>query len=403
MSPTVFRRCSALTTSGVFLFLTLPFLGACQDPSGVGLDVLGEEGTDPAVSVVAADMVTTEEENEFTGGFARSITPTQTRVLVGAAIDPMLGDVSAFAYADIIAPETVPDGYFERPIIAATLRLVRNYVYGDSTVSVPLQLYQMDASWLPIGAPSDTTFDAGALLLETTVLAEDSVVALGLPASWISQYDEILQSDTVASAIDGFQIRLPDGVVPGAVMGFDTALSTLEVRTAQDTVDYPLFEVFSHIDRDDAAPPPTDRIVLRSGAGEALALTFPFVDFDNLPLANATLRLTVDPALLNEPGFARPIPASLSLFGRTESGDRLAILDASLNEASNSYSFTSATLTALVQEALIGDAIVDRFELSVTSSTASVDALPLIIGPEPLAGETDSRPRFALTVIPRPS
>lgn len=398
MSPTTLRRRSALAFSGAFVFLA-----GCQDPSGVGLEIIGEEGTDPDVNVVAADSVMSADEDDFTGGFGSGLSPVQSRVLVGAASDPLLGDVSAFAYVDFRPPDVIPEGFLDRTIVSASLRLVRDYVYGDSTVSVPIQLHQMDMSWLPIGAPSDSTFEAGELLVEATALAQDTVVTLSLPSSWVTQYDEILRTDSVASAIDGFQIRLPDGAVPGAVMGFDTARSTLQVRTAEDTVDYPLFEVFSHIERDEAPPPPPDRLILRAGASESVVLNFPFSDFEDLPLANATLRLSVDASLLDQSGFARALPQTISLFGRTEAGDRLAIGNAALDEDTNSYSFTSATLTAVIQEALLGSAIVEQFEISVAPSPVSLDALPLILGPEPLEGQPDTRPRFALTVIRPPS
>jgi len=400
MSPTTLRRCSALAVSGVFLLLPVLFLGACQDPSGVGLDVIGEEGADPRVSVLAADTVMLDDEADITGGFANTVSPTQNRILVGGAMDALLGDASAFAYLDVFTPGEIPEGFRDRTIISATLRLVRDYVYGDSMVSVPLELHRMDSDWSPIGAPADTSFDAGALLVEATVAAMDTVVALDLPASWVSEYDAILRSDTLAASLDGFQLRLPDGVVPGAVMGFNTMQSSLRVMTAQDTVDYPLFEVFTHIERGAAAPPPADRVVLRDGAGEALALTFSFSDFERLPLANAIVRLSVDPALLDEPGFARSLPETIVLFGRTEADERVAILNAGLDETTNSYSFSSATLTAVVQEALLERSIFERFEISVLSSSASLDALPLIIGPEPAENEADTRPRMALTLIP---
>ncbi len=397
MSLTILRR-TALALSGAFIFLA-----ACQDPSGVGLDVIGEEAADPNVSVVSTDMVSLADQDNLTGGFASGLSPVQSRVLVGAATDPLLGDVSAFAYVDFVPPSSIPDGFLERVIVSASLRLVRDYVYGDSTAMVPIQLHQMDMAWLPIGAPSDSTFEAGAILVEQTVLAQDSVVALTLPNSWVTQFNEILRSDSVASAIDGFQVRLPGGSMPGAVMGFNAALSTLRVLTAEDTVDYPLFEVFSHIERGDAAPPPDNRLFLRAGASETVVLTFPFEEFEDLPLANATLRLTVDPTLLDQPGFARSLPQTISLFGRTEDDDRLSIVNATLDEETNSYAFVSATLTAIIQEALLGSAIVEQFEISIAPSPASLDALPLILGPVPQEGQPDTRPRFALTVIPRPS
>ncbi|MCH7976529.1 MAG: hypothetical protein IIC18_08260, partial [Bacteroidetes bacterium] len=101
-----------------------------------------------------------------------------------------------------------------------------------------------------------------------------------------------------------------------------------------------------------------------------------------------------------EPGFARALPETIVLFGRTEAGERVAILNTDLDETTNSYSFSSATLTAVIQEALLERSIFERFEISVLSSSASLDAIPLIIGPEPAENEADTRPRVALTLVP---
>src|SRR5690606_12069496 len=118
------------------LLAAAAWLSACQDPSGVGLDLIDEEGTGPNVVVVAADSVGAGSEEDITGGFATSA-PFQTRLLVGAARDPLLGDVRADAYFDFIPSTTVPEDFFDDPIVGAELRLFRDYVYGDSTAALP--------------------------------------------------------------------------------------------------------------------------------------------------------------------------------------------------------------------------------------------------------------------------
>lgn len=384
--------------TGVFLLLA-----ACQDPSGVGLDVIGEEGTDPNVTVVAVNSILLDEQDDLTGGLGGGLSPVQSRVLVGATPDALLGDVSANAFVDFRPSDTIPDGFQDRTIISASLRLVRDYVYGDSMASLPLELYRMDTDWSPINAPSDSTFDVGAQLATQTVAAADSVVMIGLPSAWVTEFDETLRSDSATSAIDGFHLRLMDGANPGVVVGYDTNASVLRLITAEDTVDYPLAEVFTHLERGEGAVPPPDRIVLRDGADETVAFIFPLEEFDGVGLANAAIRFTVDPSYIEEPGFARSLPMRLLLFGRDEDDVRTALADAALDEDTNTFSFSSSVLTTVIQQAFVGNVVYDRYEIAIPSSPVRLDAIPIILGPPPVEGEPDRRPRIALTFIPLPS
>ncbi len=398
ISPTHLRRRIAFAVPCVLLLLA-----ACQDPSGVGLNVIGEEGTDPNVIVVAVDTILIDEQDDLTGGLGGGLSPIQTRVLVGATPDALLGDVSANAYIDFRPPDTIPDGFRDRTIVSASLRLVRDYVYGDSTVMMPLELYRIDEEWSPVDAPSDTTFEIGAQLATLSIMAADSVVAINLPAAWVTEFDETLRSDSAITAIDGFQLRLMDGAIPGAVVGYDTNESTLRVITAEDTVDYPLAEVFTHLERGEGAIPPPDRIVLRDGANETVAFTFPLEDFEGVGLANATIRFSVDPSYLDEAGFTRRIPTRMLFYGRNSEGARTPLADASLDEDTNTFSFSSSVLTTIIQQALVGNVVYDRFEITIPSSPVRLEAIPIILGPPPAEGEADRRPRIALTFIPLPT
>lgn len=381
------------------LLLASGLLTACQDPSAVGLELIGEEGGDPNVTVLAADSVALAPQEDVTGGFADGLSPVQTRTLVGAAMDPLLGDVEAEAYFDIRPPATVPEGFRERTILTATLRLVRDYVYGDSTASLPLALDGMAEAWTPIGAAADTSFEAGDEIATYTQTASDTLFALALPSSWVAANDALLRSDSVGNAFDGFRLRVPEGAMPGAVVGFNGTLSRLRVTTAEDTVDYPISQVFTRIERGAAPAPPPDRLFLRDGDGQTVLLTFDFDAIRSLGLANATLRLNTDPALVADGSFARSLPERLSLYGRTPEDERILILTAERSDE-DTYTFTSPALTAALQEELLGDGLFARFELSVASNPVTLDVLPLVLGPAPLPGEVNPRPRLALTVIP---
>lgn len=387
--------------SVVVLFSTVLLLSACQDPSGVGLELIGEEGQDPNVVVIAADTVLLGEADEITGGFGDGSSPAQGRVLVGTVTDPLFGDASAEAYLDVGPPASVPNGFRDRTITSATLRLARDYVYGDSTQTLSLALYQMARDWDPTGAQPDTSFEVGALLDTFEIAASDSLLELDLPSSWVDANDEFLRSDTVLTAVDGFQLRLADGTMTNAIIGFATQDSELRLATAEDTVSYSLREVFTHIERGAASMPPPDILFVRDGIPEVAVLTFDYEALEGLALARGLVRLNVDPdALESSSSFARSLPETLALFGITETDARFGIATAAFSEETNSYMFANSSLTSILQDVLLGNQLFERFEIESADSPASLAVLPLVLGPPPGEGESDTRPRVALTVIP---
>jgi hypothetical protein len=381
--------------------LALGLLAACQDPSGVGLGLIDEEGGDPSLVLLLPEDLTLGDREDVTGGYADGTLPTQERILVGAVMDPDFGDVEAHAYLDVRPPTVVPSGFTERTITSATLRLARDYVYGDSTATLALALYEITADeWNPVGAGADTTFAVGDLLDTYDVSASDTLSTLRLPEAWVDANDELLRSDSALAAINGFQLRLDDGAAGGAVVGFDALRSTLRLTTSEDTVDYPLREVFTHVERGDAPPPSDDVLVLREGAGEALRFTLPFDSLSDVAVARASFRLTVDPDLLDAGTLARALPPELVLLGVTDADVRLSLATAEFDASSDTYSFTSGSLASAVQDAVLGSSIFEHYEIEPVRNPATVGVLPVVVGPAPGTGEDERRPRLVLTVVP---
>jgi hypothetical protein len=387
---------------GLIAALGTLLVAACQDPSGVGLGLIGEEGNDPNAAVVLPDSLWIAASDDVTGGFANGALPDQDRVLAGAVTDPVFGDVRADAYLDVQPPATVPSGFRDRTITSATLRLVRSSIYGDSTAMLDFALHEVAASWSPLNAKSDTTFAVGDLLATYDVPASsaDSVVALALPASWVSENDELLRSDSVTTALDGFRLSLEEGAFGGAVLGFDALESRLRLTTEEDTVDYFLREVFTHVERGPAGPALPDRVYLRDGAGEALAFSFPFGAVGEVAVARAVFRLHVDHDVLDDGMLARSLPEELTLTAVTEDSLRLTLATASFDEDASAYSFTSTTLNQVIQDAVLGSDLFVRYEVTPARTPASVDVVPVVTGPAPGEGEAERRPRLVLTVIP---
>lgn len=391
---------AGVRASSLLALAALALFAACQDPSGVGLGLIDEEGGDPNRAILLSDSLSITDGEDVTGGFAVEGDPfEQERVLVGAATDPDFGDVRAEAYFDIRQPVT-PSGFADQPLTSATLRLARDYVYGDSAAALALALYEVAASWNPVGAEADTAFAVGDRIAAYDVTGSDTLFALALPDDWVSANGALLQSDSVQTAFDGFQLRLDDGALGGAVVGFATEESVLRLTTAEDTVEYALREVFTHIERSLAPFAPTDALVLRDGTGEGLSFTLPPDTLGDVAVARATFRLAADASLLDRGGLTRALPPALALRGITASGGRTVLATTELNEADATYTFSSRTLADVIQDAVLGVATFVRYEIAPFTSPATVGVLPVVTGPVPGQGEAERRPRFELTIVP---
>jgi hypothetical protein len=403
ISPIAHRR----TALGAGLFAAAIALGACQDPSGVGLGLVDEDGGIPGGVVVAADSVTLDTAGEpATGGFGTPGSPIQpqNRILVGRVEDPIAGTTEAVAYFDVRAPAAIPSGFRDRGITSATLRLARAYLYGDTTATLRLSLSEVASNWSPLGIPADTGFVTGPALVTQDFVAADTLFEIPLPAAWVTANDLDLRSDSSASAIDGFQLRI-DGPapLPGVIIGIQTSdetdvLSALRLTTDRDTVDFPLYEVFTSITRADSIQSPPDRLLLRAGLNEVVSFSFDLDGLDTLAVAGAAVLLEVDRSLTDTPGFTRPVPSELALFGVREDSSRALLARARLeDDEDESYRFTSAPLTSAIQRGVLGEAEFVRFEAAPPSAPLSVDVLPVILGP---AGPIeDRRPRLVVTAI----
>jgi len=395
------------TLRGAALIVSAAALGACQDPSGVGLGLIGEDGGLPGATVLAADSVVLSTAGEpATGGYGTpgSALQPQNRILVGRVEDPLVGGAEAVAYLDVRAPSSLPDGFRDRPITSATLRLTRSYVYGDSLATLRLALSEVAAGWAPVALPADTGFVTGPALVTQDVAAADTLVQFALPPEWVAINDADLRSDSSASAFDGFQLRV-DGAppLPGVIVGFQTSndsdvLSSLRITNSRDTVDFPVYEVYTSLTRSAPAMPPPDRLLLRAGLNEAIVLGFDYSALASLAVAGATLRLDADASVVETPGFHRPLPPELALFAVREDSSR-AFLARGLRSGEDVYSFTSNSLTSVIQREVLGESDFVRFEVGAPSSPVSLDVLPVYLGPPPATPAEDRRPRLVVTAI----
>ena len=383
-------------------------LSACQDPAGVGLGLIDEEQLDPNVRTVPATGLAATPDTSTAIGIAAATGSAQSRVLAGRVADPVFGDVRSVAYVDFLQPSSLDADAEADDVREAWLVLDRSYVYGDTTAALPLELREIQGAWSadPTYA-ADTLFATGDLLSTTDVVIADTLRRFDLPASWVQANAALLvgDRDAFSDTFEGFALDVPAGfaAAPGVVFGFNTFQSEgsgLRVVVDEDTLLYPLSEVFSSIAVSPPTMAPTDALAVRAGRGAGVRFDADFAAIGPTPLARAALRLPVEASLAQEGTFVRPLPTLSRLVGiRTVDGDEVATpLGNVAYDGDGDLRVLDATdLTDAVQALLLDPTgAFERYELRPLSGTVSLDIYPVTLPTDPAS---DAPPRFTLTVV----
>ena len=379
---------------------------ACEDPSNVGLGLIGEGG-EPVLERVDATRLDTTARRDVTGN-------TQ-RLLAGTVADPLLGTITAEGFLDVlnVSGDNVAS-FRDTMLTSATLQLVPDYVYGDTTREVTLTLFEMPEEFNATSAFGDTTLTAGEAITTFSFRPTDSLVTVPLPETWIAENDTTLRSTSVASGFHGFKLAS----VPGsgsAVVGFDRSETVLEAIAGADTVFFGQssgntvgFKSLTSLSREGEPTLLTDRTVLQDGVGPGVRLDFRdnLEDSDLLGEALNRAEVVVYADLLtlqqNTPaGFVRPPIEPVELVGVDEDGNVPRLPDGSpllsilaeIDEEGR-LRFSSNVLRVLIQEVLLGrDNDIDHFELQAPPALTSIS--PLFLFP---VGSGDTTPQVQLTI-----
>lgn len=319
----------AVFVGGAALFL----LSACSDSSDVGLGVGSEsfEGGTPQTSTIPAELDTTTEPS-VTG---REFTPTLTgetgtwRFLVGRVDDPVGGVIKAEGYFDIASPSSIPDriANAEADSVSAQLRLVTNYVHGDTATTVDVEVLTLSEEADMNRARSDTSFPTGSVATDAPapIAPNDSLVTIDLSDQWVADNLPALQ-DT-SEEFHGF--KLTTGDAEEAVVGFSSSSATLRLLHEGDStnVDYSSFSSFTHIERKGTPPSSPEHVVLQDGIGVGLELTLntdSLEVYQNDPLNRAEIFVPIDTFALQAnargPTFVRPLPKDYRLIAPRADG-----------------------------------------------------------------------------------
>jgi hypothetical protein len=382
------------------LVLGVLMIAACEDPSGVGLNVIDFGETDPRSRTVVAEaeMDSLVDATGFvrpqTGGFPE-------RVIAGRVEDPLFGTVEATAYIDVARPLNIEPGFFVVGVLGAFLSLEADYVYGDTLSVATFDVFEVQDNWNPLEFRSDTTLAVKETLLATFEIgAADTLVQVPLNADWVTDMDGVFRGDDFETQFHGFQIRPRDSnTLARGFRGTSNLrlISNFRPDTEADTVSFVAAEIATSVQRDrQSVHTPPELFPLQDGTGEGLHLTLRLDTLDYRAISAGFIRVEADTLLLKQyspPNFVRPIAQRLAIFGMSE-GPPLQIAEAVLDRSKGAYIFSSSLLTVILQDMALDRSRFETLAIGFPRSPSTLSVAPIVTSP--LAAP----PRAVVIVVP---
>ncbi len=389
------------------LALAALLFAACDDPSNVGLGLVGDEGSSPTIARTGLPL-TPLDRIERTGNADQS--------LAGTTADPILGTITAAAYLDFGAPRVLNanstvEGFRSTAVSGVTLDLPISYRYGDTLSTVRYALRSIDTPFNAVSAPSDTSFAAGEVITTFEASASASVVTVTLPDEWVARLDTTLRGDSFLDSFNGFYVEPLSG---NAVLGFrqfsptSQSLVALTARSAADTVRFVANAGATTISRSNAPPLAQGNVLVQDGFRHALTVDLSdsslIRTYRNVGLARIAVELPTLSVLESTGSYVRPsaLP-SLELVALTATdadvvNGGVLLLQVRPELIDGTLRFSSPRLQQLLQRTLLGDT--QCFDTAATNCFGRLGfrftPASNTIGAFVLTGEA----RAALTIIP---
>ena len=359
-------------------------LAGCDDPSAVGIGIIGDRGGEPVVEVFDAQSYSSVE--------TQSITGQAQRFLAGHVADDLLGTIRANAYIDVV-PSVIPTNFRDGSVRHAELLFVRDYVFGDTTGTVTVNIYDMPAEWDAVNAPSDTTFPTGALITTQSFSLQDSTVTLPLPSDWVVRNDTTLRSTHFNNVFHGFFIEATSGAGVG---GFASSGARLVAVTQSDSASFGLSRVVTNVERLSDPVHPANVLPVQAVTGPGVQLEFDFSDFrTDFSLNRAMVRVEEDSLVSQSilpPNYHRPRARDISLFAHFPGGGR-SLIETVGRRDDGTFVFQSNTLQSLLNSYLQNFIDIESFEIRASTAQPTLDHAFLRVG-------EDGRPSVSLTLTP---
>lgn len=354
-----------LSAAVAALVLTLT---ACEDPSNVGLGLVGEQGGRPATSEAAVTNLGPDDPERPAN--------MPNRVLTGRVDDPLVGTVSSNGYLDFTP---VSSSEFRAGTVqSAELRLSPTYVYGDTTAEITFALRSVSAEWEDEDLPFDTSFAVGDIILEFTYNPTDTVVVVPMPSDWVSENDALLRSEDFVDDFHGFRL---DHIAGNAVVGFGPSSTSLFASTEDDSASFPPAKAYSALAKESTAAT-DDRLILQAGVGPEARFNLELSDeAESSAINRAAITFRADTMLTPEPNVHRPIMRTVDLYGITTEGGSVLLARSTLDD-SGRFIFDSDLLAREIQASLLGTREYDHFALRTpTPATTPNDLSELALLP----------------------
>lgn len=361
---------------------------ACDNPTGVGSELLDVEAGRPAPIDLVPVELGTAAEADITGG-----SESTQRFLAGVTSDPALGMIRATGHVDFGVPAVeASDAFTSNPVSSATLRLFRSYAYGDTTVALTFRITDLADEWPGAGSRADTAMAMAAEVTTGDAAGDGLFVDIPLPAPWIARWDATLRGDAFSSDFHGFRIEATTG---DAVVGFEQLGTSIRAVAGGDTVSFPATRSHTMIEYDDPPTLPADVILMQDGRGIGTVLRFDFKDeaIGTAAVSRARLTVQIDTTLSGVPGYMRPRVTSVDLDAVSiDPPDRLNVATAVVGD-DGALVFETDDLLSVIRQAVERDSPLDHFEIRPNPARQGLDVLLLLTGP-------DRDPRASLTIVP---
>lgn len=373
-------------------------LAACDNPTGVGAELVDSSRERPEEVHLAPTRMEIASEPDITGFvWNTAASASNYRILSGVTEDPLLGSIRADGYVDFFAPAATPsEAFTSNPVSSATLLLLRSYVYGDTTQPVTLRLHDLPDAWTATGGTADTVITGTTPVTEVTLPPTGGYAEIPLPAAWIDRWDAVLRGTTFAADFHGFRVEPVGG---DAVIGFALAGSSLRAVAGGDTTYFLASQMLTGLAFDPGSPAVPDRVTLQDGRGIGVVVPFDFTDerVQSGAVSRIRIEIPVDTllSLPDRPGYVRPRVSVVQLDAvALDPPDRAILALASAGE-DGILRFESNDLDDVVLRVLQDALPVDHFELRVDPARHGLDVLFLAAPTDP-----DHVPRATLTVVP---
>ena len=289
----------------------------CEDPSNVGLGIIGEEEVEPTRVRLEGSDLPSERAAVITGGLRSGASfAGASRLLMGNADDPLFGRIETTTHVDFSIAIGTGSGYRNGTLNSVDLVFAADdYVYGDTTAVTRVVFHDMDQSWTAFGARSDTTLALGDSALSVPLVLTSSSLIVSMPAEWVEANASTILSENFPDLFHGFGMR---SMGDGHIVGFSAADSYMRVATTTGTVDYPMSEILTTLQKD-VVPVVDGKSIVQDGFGENAILDFGF-SVDSIAgsaISRTVVEVYVDLSVYENPppNFVRPVPLSLDLVG----------------------------------------------------------------------------------------